>query len=80
MQGESAVSYDNRMAGIGAAVVTDDDIAVLGQNINNLAFALIAPLQSYNTTIHFHSLSGNPFYNPNPKDKPQQLMDAAYCG
>jgi hypothetical protein len=32
------------MAGIGAAVVPDDNIAVLGKNIHNLAFALVTPL------------------------------------
>jgi hypothetical protein len=32
------------MAGVRAAAVPDNDITVLGENINNLAFALVTPL------------------------------------
>jgi hypothetical protein len=80
VQGKLAVTYDYGMAGIRTAVIPHDNIAVLGENINNLAFALIAPLQSDNAIIHFHSLSGTPFYKGTPKDKPQGLICAACCG
>jgi hypothetical protein len=52
MQSEFVTIYDNSMAGIGASIISNDDVAVLGKDINNLAFALIAPLQSDNTRIH----------------------------
>ena len=44
VQCEPVVAHDNGVAGVGAAAVSDNDIAVLGENVNNLAFALIAPL------------------------------------
>jgi hypothetical protein len=44
------------VAGIGTSIVSDDDVAMLGKDINNLAFALVAPLQSDNTDVHVNSL------------------------
>ncbi len=44
MQSEPAVVYDNGVAGIGAAPVSYYDIAVLGENIDEFAFAFVAPL------------------------------------
>ena len=42
----------NRMPGIIAALITDNDVAFLGQDIDNLAFALIAPLGADQDAIH----------------------------
>ena len=35
------------MAGVVAALGADDDVRLLGQNINDLAFAFIAPLGAH---------------------------------
>ena len=34
------------MAGVGAAAIADDDIGVLGEKIDDLALALVSPLQA----------------------------------
>ena len=37
------------MAGVGAAVVADDEIVLVGEQIDDLALGLIAPLQADDT-------------------------------
>ena len=44
MEYERLIADLNGVAGVVAALVTRDDIEVLGKQINNLAFAFIAPL------------------------------------
>jgi hypothetical protein len=34
------------MAGVGAAVVADDAIVLVGEQVNNLALGFVAPLQA----------------------------------
>jgi hypothetical protein len=40
------------MPGVGAAVVANDNVTVLGKDVHDFALAFVAPLQSYNTAIH----------------------------
>jgi hypothetical protein len=40
------------MARVCAPVITNDNVAVFGEDIYDLTLAFIAPLQSYNATIH----------------------------
>ena len=42
----AGVPDDDRVAGVGAAVVAHDHVEVLGQPVDDLALALIAPLQA----------------------------------
>jgi len=44
LQSEPVVTYDNGVAGICPAAVSYDDIALLCEDIDNLAFAFVAPL------------------------------------
>ena len=48
-QFEGLAAGDDGMAGIGPALVADDDIVLLGEQIDDLALGLVAPLQSDNT-------------------------------
>ena len=41
----------NGVAGVGAAAVADDDLGLLGEEINDLALAFIAPLEAENARI-----------------------------
>ena len=48
----SLLSFDNQsMAGIIPALKTSDYVSFFGIKINNLSFALIAPLSAYNCNI-----------------------------
>jgi hypothetical protein len=49
-----------RMAGIVAALETDDDVRAFGEPIDNLAFALVAPLGADHTTGHAASFRPTP--------------------
>jgi hypothetical protein len=44
MQRESAISDDYRMSGVGPTSITNDDIALLGQDIDDFPLAFITPL------------------------------------
>jgi hypothetical protein len=44
VQGKPAVTYDDRVAGIGTAAVSNNDITLLGKDIDNFAFAFVTPL------------------------------------
>ena len=46
---EGLAAGDDGMAGVGPALVADDDIVLLGEQIDDLALGLIAPLQSDDT-------------------------------
>jgi hypothetical protein len=52
MQSEPGVADNNRMAGVGPAAVSDNNIAVLGEDIDNLPFTFVTPLESNNAMIH----------------------------
>ena len=43
---EGLAAGDHGMAGVGPALVADDDIVLLGQQIDDLALGLVAPLQT----------------------------------
>ena len=40
---------DDGVAGVGAALVADDDRMIFGENIDEFAFGFVAPLQTDNT-------------------------------
>jgi hypothetical protein len=44
VQGELGIPDNDGVSGVGAAAVTDDDICVLGQNVNHFSLALVTPL------------------------------------
>ena len=46
MQGVSLIADDDRVTGVRAAVVSDNDIVPAGEKVNDLAFSLVAPLQA----------------------------------
>jgi hypothetical protein len=56
VQREFVISHDYGMACVGAAIVSNDNVAVLGKDIDNLTLAFIAPLQTYHTPIHTRPL------------------------
>jgi hypothetical protein len=41
------VAYDDGMAGVGPTLIPDDDIGKFAQYVNDLPFALVAPLETY---------------------------------
>ena len=47
MQGMLAVFVDHRMAGVVAALETDDHVGILGQVIDDPAFSFVAPLGAH---------------------------------
>jgi hypothetical protein len=51
MEGEAIVADDHGMPGIGPAGEADDDVEVLGEQIDDLALALVAPLKAADTGI-----------------------------
>ena len=51
MQGKFAVFVDNRMAGIAAALIPDNDVVVLRQQIHHTALSLISPVDPYDCTV-----------------------------
>ena len=44
------VPGDHRMAGVGPALITDDDVVLFGQQVDDLPFGFIAPLQTDHTS------------------------------
>jgi hypothetical protein len=44
VQRKFVISHDYGMAGVGAAIVSNDNIAVLGKDIDNFTLAFVAPL------------------------------------
>jgi hypothetical protein len=48
MENELVVANDHRMTGVGAALVTHDEIGALREDIDDLALPLIPPLRSHN--------------------------------
>jgi hypothetical protein len=85
VQSEFVVTYYDGVSGIGATAVTDNDVIMLGEDVDNLSFAFVTPLQPGNTCIHFvPAICGCVFASPKVrrnsepfenvcKDKPQQL-------
>jgi hypothetical protein len=53
VKGEFAVADNYGMTRICAAAVSNDDVALFRKDIDDLALAFIAPLQSRNAAIHF---------------------------
>ena len=51
MKNKRAFVRNNGMAGVGSPLEANDDIGILGQEINDLAFAFIAPLGSNHNEI-----------------------------
>ena len=52
MQTEFSVIVYDRVAGIGTALKTDDDIRLFGHHIGDLALAFISPVCAYNCLYH----------------------------
>ena len=52
MQDERLVSNLNRVAGVMAALITDDDVEALREQIDNLALTFIAPLGADDSDNH----------------------------
>jgi hypothetical protein len=52
MQSEFGITDDNGVAGVGPAGIADDDISLFGENVNDFTLTFIAPLQSYDTSVH----------------------------
>ena len=46
---EGAVAVDDGVAGVGAAVVADHEVVLVGEQIDDLALGLVAPLQADDT-------------------------------
>jgi hypothetical protein len=70
VQGELRVTDDNGMACVCTAAVSDDEVGLFGENVDDFTFSFVAPLQSHDTGIHQKtpdSISGR-FIG---KDKPQ---------
>ena len=60
MKHELALADPNGVAGVVAALITRDDVKVRRENVNNLAFAFIAPLGSdYDDIFHKNSGTGH---------------------
>src|SRR5262249_11930816 len=52
---------DDRVPGIGPALIADDDVGIFGQDIDNLAFAFITPLDANDDEItHLRPLRFTP--------------------
>ena len=50
---------DDGMAGIGASVIANDDVVLIGEEIDDFAFGLVAPLQADDTSAgHCRSYPG----------------------
>ena len=62
MQSEPGITDDDRVAGVGPAAVSYNDIAVLGEDIDNLSFSFVTPLESDDAMIHVY-LSFNLDFN-----------------
>ena len=45
---------DDRVASVGAALGSHDDVSLLGQEIDDLALTLVAPLDAYNNLYILH--------------------------
>jgi len=85
VQSEFVVTYYDGVSSVGAAAVTNNNVIMLGEDVNNFSFAFVTPLQSGNTYIHFvPTICGRVFASPEArrnsepfknayKDKPQQL-------
>ena len=46
---ESAAAPDDRVPGVGPAVVADDEVVVVGEEVDDLALGLVAPLEANHT-------------------------------
>jgi hypothetical protein len=57
---------DQRVAGVIAALEADYDIGILGEEVDDLPFALVSPLSSDNSDVGHISISDFRF---NPKSK-----------
>ena len=66
---EGLVAVDDGMAGVGAAVVADDEIVLIGEEIDDFALGLVAPLQADDTSAGH---GGQP-YTAAPPATPERL-------
>ena len=56
MQRELALVVDHGVARVAAALIPDNDVVLLGEQIHHSAFAFIAPVDAYYSTVaHFKS-------------------------
>ena len=57
MQSELAILIDDGVTGVAAALIADDNIIVLGQQVNHAALAFIAPVNTNDCTISHNSFT-----------------------
>ena len=51
MQGELAQIIDDSVAGVAAALITNDYVVIAGEQVHHAALALVAPVNSYDGAI-----------------------------
>ena len=57
MQSEFTQLVDHRVTGVAAALIADDHIIVLGQQVYHAALALVTPVDAYNSAVlHMETL------------------------
>ena len=52
MKRKTTILVDDRMAGIGTALISDHDIRLGRQHIGDLTFSFISPVRTYNCSYH----------------------------
>ena len=52
MQGVFTIVVNDRVSGIAASLIPDDDILFLCQHIRNLTFSFVAPVGAYDCSYH----------------------------
>ena len=51
VQGKLAVLIDHRVPGVAAALIADDHVVILCQQVDHAAFSLIAPVDAHNCAV-----------------------------
>jgi hypothetical protein len=59
------ITDDNRVPGIGPALIADDEIVLAGKEIDDFAFGLVAPLQTNNAGARH----GSSYFGPNDGER-----------
>lgn len=57
MQDEFAAFLDDGMPCVVAALISHDNLGILGENVYDLTFTLIAPLSAYNDGVQTNPLT-----------------------
>jgi len=59
MKGKATIPDDHSVPGVGTASEPDHHVAPLGKDVNDLALAFVAPLQSNHADVHSTRASQN---------------------